>query len=299
MRRCVERRGDARPCLVGLRWPTAVRPNLRNACHYRRLGDPVASPSITTSASRIETATEHRGSRATLRPLRVVAPVWNQNAPSTQTAPTAVTCGLPSALMVTTRSYACSLHPVPAPNPHRARHNGGPIHRREPVRVSQIDGLHLPNVTAYCPPAGPSCEERQAPCWCWVGEPAGVHVSLATHRRGSGGLTRGSTPDAAKWGTLRPSFGQPIRHRGGVRGARPQGRWRRPALPGSRVKSGFMTGQPTGSLAWSPGSEPTTIARVWPGQAGQPRSCAALTGGTRLFLTGPRWPSREAETSHR
>src|SRR5690349_21078503 len=59
-----------------------------------------ASPSITTSASRIDTATQQRGSRATLRPLRVPAPVWNQYAPSTHTAPTAVTCGLPSLLMV-------------------------------------------------------------------------------------------------------------------------------------------------------------------------------------------------------
>src|SRR5205085_9232761 len=59
-----------------------------------------ASPSITTSASRTDTAIEHRGSRATLRPFRVPAPVWNQNVPSTQRAPTAVTCGLPSALTV-------------------------------------------------------------------------------------------------------------------------------------------------------------------------------------------------------
>src|SRR3954454_6273560 len=58
-----------------------------------------ASPSITTSASRTEMAIEQRGSRATLRPLRV-APVWNQNVPSTQSAPTAVTCGLPSSLSV-------------------------------------------------------------------------------------------------------------------------------------------------------------------------------------------------------
>src|ERR1700746_3400180 len=36
-----------------------------------------ASPSITTSASRIDTAIEHRGSRATLRPFRVPAPVWH------------------------------------------------------------------------------------------------------------------------------------------------------------------------------------------------------------------------------
>src|ERR1022692_1286925 len=70
-----------------------------------------ASPSITTSASRIDTATEHRGSRATLRPLRVPAPVWNQNVPSTQRAPTAVTCGLLSSLMVDShvvREFAAS-----------------------------------------------------------------------------------------------------------------------------------------------------------------------------------------------
>src|SRR5207249_6928074 len=60
----------------------------------------VASPSITTSASRIDTAIEHRGSRATLRPLRVPAPVWNQKVPSSHRAPTAVTCGLPSSLTV-------------------------------------------------------------------------------------------------------------------------------------------------------------------------------------------------------
>src|SRR5690348_3861290 len=59
-----------------------------------------ASPSKTTSASRTDSATEHRGSRATLRPLRVPAPVWNQNVPSSHTAPTAVTCGLPSSLTV-------------------------------------------------------------------------------------------------------------------------------------------------------------------------------------------------------
>ena len=59
-----------------------------------------ASPSTTTSASRTDTAIEHRGSRATLRPFRVLAPVWNQNVPASHRAPTAVTCGLPSWLMV-------------------------------------------------------------------------------------------------------------------------------------------------------------------------------------------------------
>src|SRR5262250_1438210 len=70
-----------------------------------------ASPSITTSASRIDTAIEHRGLRATLRPLRVLAPVWNQNVPSAQRAPTAVTCGLPSSLTVDShvvREFAAS-----------------------------------------------------------------------------------------------------------------------------------------------------------------------------------------------
>lgn len=59
-----------------------------------------ASPSTTTSASRIETAIEQRESRATLRPFRVPGPVWNQNAPSSQRAPTAVTCGPPSSFTV-------------------------------------------------------------------------------------------------------------------------------------------------------------------------------------------------------
>src|SRR4029453_14168621 len=59
-----------------------------------------ASPSMTTSASRIDTAIEQRGSRATLRRFRVPEPVWNQNAPSRQTPPPAVTGALPSSFTV-------------------------------------------------------------------------------------------------------------------------------------------------------------------------------------------------------
>src|SRR5688572_11422092 len=59
-----------------------------------------ASPSTTTSASRIDSAIEHARLRSTLRPFRVPAPVWNQNAPSSQIAPTAVTCGLASSFTV-------------------------------------------------------------------------------------------------------------------------------------------------------------------------------------------------------
>lgn len=54
----------------------------------------------THTDSRIETAIVQRGSRARLRPLRVRSPVTNQNVPSTHNAPTAVTCGDPSALIV-------------------------------------------------------------------------------------------------------------------------------------------------------------------------------------------------------
>src|SRR5262245_18773990 len=55
---------------------------------------------MTTSAPPTETAIEQRASRATLRPFRVRVPVWNQNAPSSHMAPTTVTCGLPSAMIV-------------------------------------------------------------------------------------------------------------------------------------------------------------------------------------------------------
>src|SRR4029453_14315972 len=59
-----------------------------------------ASPSMTTSASRIDTAIDQPGSRSTLRGFRGPKPAWNQQGPSSQMAPTAVTCGLPSALIV-------------------------------------------------------------------------------------------------------------------------------------------------------------------------------------------------------
>ena len=79
-----------------------------------------ASPSMTTSASRIDTATEQRGSRAMLRPFRVPAPVWNQNVPSSQRAPTAVTCGLPSSLTVHSHVVRELRRPEPATTPLRA-----------------------------------------------------------------------------------------------------------------------------------------------------------------------------------
>jgi hypothetical protein len=98
-----------------------------------------ASPSTTTSASRIDTAIVQRGSRATLRPFRV-SPVWNQNVPSSQRAPTALTCGLPSSLTVAShvvREF------VRVRSRRRSRFDllddGGPIHRRQPVRCPKLN----------------------------------------------------------------------------------------------------------------------------------------------------------------
>src|SRR5215471_6422000 len=60
----------------------------------------VASPATTRSNSRAATLSVHRGSRARFLPLRVPLPVSNQKQPSAQSAPTPVTCGLPSGLIV-------------------------------------------------------------------------------------------------------------------------------------------------------------------------------------------------------
>src|SRR5207342_3597809 len=59
-----------------------------------------ASPETITSKPCVATLIVHRGSRATFLALRVRSPVWNQHEPACQSAPTLVTCGLPSALRV-------------------------------------------------------------------------------------------------------------------------------------------------------------------------------------------------------
>ena len=100
MRRRVERGGDAGPALVGLRRPTAIGPRLRDACHLGRLGYP-RSVTLDDDVGITDRQRERTPrTRATLRAFRVPVPVWNQNAPSSQIAPTAVTCGLPSPLRV-------------------------------------------------------------------------------------------------------------------------------------------------------------------------------------------------------
>src|SRR6266705_2742482 len=127
-----------------------------------------ASPSITTSASRIDTATEHRGSRATLRPLRVPAPVWNQNVPSTQRAPTAVTCGLPSSLTVDShvvREFAASgrgADPASSFPATTAQSTGGSPSALPRLMIS-ISRTYLPVLPRRAQSATRLAAERQAP----------------------------------------------------------------------------------------------------------------------------------------
>jgi hypothetical protein len=111
LRRCVERGSDARPALVGLHRPAVVRPCLRDACYCSRLG----YPRRVTVDHDVRVADRYRDRTPRIArdvaPLRVRAPVWNQNVPSTQRAPTAVTCGLPASLTVDShvvREFAAS-----------------------------------------------------------------------------------------------------------------------------------------------------------------------------------------------
>src|SRR6266496_2175879 len=72
LRRCVERGSDARPALIGLRRPTAVRPRLRNARHYARLG----YPRRVTLDHDVRVADRHRDPRCSVAvSIRDVAPL--------------------------------------------------------------------------------------------------------------------------------------------------------------------------------------------------------------------------------
>src|SRR5262249_37066829 len=59
-----------------------------------------ASPATITSKPLVATLTVQRGLRAMFLALRVRSLVWNQHEPACQSAPTLVTCGLPSAFKV-------------------------------------------------------------------------------------------------------------------------------------------------------------------------------------------------------
>src|SRR4051794_20779727 len=63
-----------------------------------------ATPAIITSKPFVATLIVQRGSRATFLALRVRSPVWNQQEPACHSAPTLVTCGLPSAFRVVSQN---------------------------------------------------------------------------------------------------------------------------------------------------------------------------------------------------
>src|SRR6476620_7684636 len=63
-----------------------------------------ATPATITSKPFVATPIEQRGSRATFLALRVLSPVWNQYEPACQSAPTLVTCGLPSTFRVVSQN---------------------------------------------------------------------------------------------------------------------------------------------------------------------------------------------------
>src|SRR6478752_6308203 len=63
-----------------------------------------ASPETITSKPFVATLTVQRGSRAMFFALRVHSPVWNQHEPACQSAPTLVTCGLPSVFRVVSQN---------------------------------------------------------------------------------------------------------------------------------------------------------------------------------------------------
>ena len=67
-----------------------------------------ASPETITSKPSVATLIVQRGSCATFVALRVCSPVWNQHEPAYQSAPTLVTCGLPSAFRVVSQNVVRS-----------------------------------------------------------------------------------------------------------------------------------------------------------------------------------------------
>ena len=107
-RRRVERGGDAGSRFVRLRWPSALGPQRRDLGHDGRAVTRRASPETITSKPCVATLIVQRGSRATFFALRVRSPVWNQHEPACQSAPTLVTCGLPSAFRVVSQNVGRS-----------------------------------------------------------------------------------------------------------------------------------------------------------------------------------------------
>ena len=107
----LRRGGDTRLPVVGFGWPVVVRPCLRDTRQCAGLGH---SLSVALEYD-VRVADRHRDRTPRIAreivPFHVLAPVWNQNVPSSHRAPTAVTCGLPSLLTVDSqvvREFAAS-----------------------------------------------------------------------------------------------------------------------------------------------------------------------------------------------
>src|SRR5580765_416753 len=92
-----------------------------------------ASPATITSKPFVATLMEQRGSRATFFALRVRSPVWNQHEPACQSAPTLVTCGLPSAFRVVSQNVE---------RVGELRCNLGPLYRGQPIGLTKVCCFH-------------------------------------------------------------------------------------------------------------------------------------------------------------
>src|SRR6478752_8215138 len=104
-----------------------------------------ALPSTTRSNSSVATLSAQRGSRSRFLALRFRSPDWNQKEPSTNDAPTPVTCGLPSGLIVVSQHVCRFGPPVPGPwlMPDSSRAwMGGPLEWRQVVEVGQVGYVH-------------------------------------------------------------------------------------------------------------------------------------------------------------
>src|SRR6266702_5985263 len=148
--------------LIGLRRPTVVRPRLRNARHYARLG----YPRRVTLDHDVRVADRHRDrtpriardvaplarTRARLEPERAVHPEGTDR--SHMRAAVLVDGGQPR---------RAGVRPVRSRRRSRIEllDNGGPVHRRQPIRLTQIDGLHFLNVPARSSPASPIRDETR------------------------------------------------------------------------------------------------------------------------------------------
>src|SRR5262249_34772313 len=188
LRRRVERGSDARPAVVGFGWPAVIRPRLRDACQCARLGQ---SRSVTLDYD-VRVADRHRDRTpriaADIAPLpRACARLEPERAVSPQG---------------TDRSHVRATVLVDGGQPGRAGvrrvrgwrrpriellNNCGPVHRRQPIRLTQIGDLHKASFRcpAYILAIGVSQiktrDDRKVIAHTRVTSRAGAHASAYVH----------------------------------------------------------------------------------------------------------------------